>query len=356
VTVEDPSGYVELRRASDGVLRAGGIELARQAVSGDQVTIRVITPQDLAWLQVMRNVEIWWLDLTEAGITDATAAALKNVPPVSRLSLSGNRITGSALHSLRYSPRLLGLEQMDLLTEVSFIGALDELERLESVALDFSPISSDGLRGIGVLPNLRWLGLAWTDIDNSTASDLRAMHRLEFLQLTFCKISDDFVSDLGPHPALQHLNLGVTAITGNACESIGRWKSLRLLDLAGTSLTTDDIARIGLLPNLERLVLRNTSVDDSIIDLLDQFPRLESLDIADTDVTSEGEFILDVRRPGVLQSYPGPLVRLPESGDRPRIFGNDRDEGPGAMYELIAEALEDFLAGDGGDGSDPACD
>jgi hypothetical protein len=112
--------------------------------------------------------------------------------------------------------------------------ALHDLPRLESIYLRASiylhaaKVHAVDLSG---LPNLRWLHISDSQLDDVGISSLCGLHELQSLELYHCDVSDAGLAKLDELPSLQALELRGTRVTAPGLAGLGRLPRLRELSV-----------------------------------------------------------------------------------------------------------------------------
>lgn len=105
-------------------------------------------------------------------------------------------------------------------------------------------VTSDGLRELQHLPELRQVSLNGTRICDRGLHDLATLKNLDSLFLDRTKITDAGLRSLADATNLQNLSLSETAVTDAGLECLRRLDRLAFLDLCGTRVTEAGVNRL----------------------------------------------------------------------------------------------------------------
>jgi Leucine-rich repeat (LRR) protein len=204
---------------------------------------------------------------------------------VSRLSLSGNRLTGSI-------PRELGnlthLEELWLsfnqLTG-SIPSELGNLSNLEFLSLAGNQLTGSIPTELGNLTNLKFLYLAFNQITGPIPSELGNLTNLMFLDLFFNQVTGSIPSELGNLSHLESIQLFGNQLTGSIPSELGNLSNLDSLDLSSNQLTGSIPSELGNLTNLEKFRLSGNQLTGSIPSELGNLSNLWTLNLDDNQLT-----------------------------------------------------------------------
>lgn len=161
-------------------------------------------------------------------------------------------------------------------------------------ALDFysSGVTDDGLKNLGLRPDLKQLGMVRTSISKEGLQYL-SLPALRVLDLSYCgKLDDDSVKLIVEKwPNLEFLALAETGITSHSVKYIAHLTRLRTLCLNGTPVTNANIEALSQLPMLQDLGITNTEVTDEGLEYLVKMPQLRILGLVGS---------LNIKEPAIL--------------------------------------------------------
>ena len=188
-------------------------------------------------------------------------------------------------------PLMHDVEQLDLhntLITDRTLQALSRLERLESLRLGLTDISSQGLIHLLPLKRLRHLDLLGTSVTDRGLQALARLERLEHLVLRQTPVTDRGVALLVRLKKLKHLDLSETTVS----PAVGRWlKQLSCLEELWLNRVKVDetlFQQLAELPELKLLALAGTDTSDAHLPHIRRIPQLRTLDLSETRVSGAG--------------------------------------------------------------------
>lgn len=233
--------------------------------------------------------------ICEAGLTDAGLYKLSKSADCESLDLSGTAVTDAGLQCLAG-------------------------KKIKRLALARTGVTADGIRNLGLQPELTALSLDWDDhISDAVIKDLGQFPKLTFLSLRNTKVSDRGIKKLPETAAkLESLYLQGDDIGDEGIPAISQLRSLVYLDLDHANIQGKTLEKLASLPELRyldlsfahslqqrylvqllerrptlfELYLTEDEVDDSIVPAVSSVDGLRSLDIGLTNVTSVGYKVL----------------------------------------------------------------
>ena len=146
----------------------------------------------------------------------------------------------------------------------------NDLPKLEALNLACTPITNNGLKGLGKLRNLRSLDLSSTQITAEGLRYLQGLSRLEDLQLYSTQIGDKGSENLNLLTQLKSLNLQGCPITDAGMQGMIGLTQLKQLNLSMTRITDKGIRYLNKLVSLRELELWDTNVTDAGVMKLQQ--------------------------------------------------------------------------------------
>ncbi len=269
------------------------------------------------------------LNLVETKATDTGFTFIGNCQRLKILGLSHNsQIGDKALAELKQLPELHRLSLGDSFSDTA-VRYVNQLAKIDGLALTSHNMSNDSLRDVKSLPKLRYLRLGGDYVDDETLEivGLRA-NELEDLYLAGCrKISDAGLKRIANLQTLQVLSLDGTSITDEGMENLKLLTRLRWLDLSDTSVTDRSLAIVGGMPRIRFLSLMNTNVTESGLEHLVGLENLRFLQL-------QGTFVKAI--PEWMKSRKGLRVTLDTiSDDTGLTNGNSKSNS-------LAKAVESF--------------
>lgn len=154
------------------------------------------------------------------------------------------------LTELEFKGPEIGDEQLQL------VEGLDDLRNLD---LSRSNVTSEGLKHLSGLKNLRMLNLLGTQVSDLTP--LESLPHLEQLILEHSQVRDANLVSLSKWPDLFELNAGYLDLTDVGFGHIGGCTNLTILGLSGAEMTEQGFHDLSNLTELTTLVLLNAQYD-----------------------------------------------------------------------------------------------
>ena len=216
-------------------------------------------------------------------------------------TFESGRVVGEARRSRR-TP--------EWLTEKIGLPVLDDIA---GIRLSGSPgIASEEWERLGRLPDLRWLVLEITTLDDHQLAVLASLEDLEWLETGGGgKVTNEGLRTIASLENLRGLDLGPSAWDGEGLRFVGEMTRLEELTLADDDVRDEDLRHLGNLTALSWLDIGQTAVGDSGLDHLAtlgqiealclgpgitdaaiarliEFPRLERIEFLNSEVTDEG--------------------------------------------------------------------
>jgi len=188
-------------------------------------------------------------------LDDAGMAHIAQLPSLTNLYLSENRLTNAALQHL------------------SKLGSLTEL------CLGGGRITDDGLVHLAQVPQLRFLMLWGKGFTNGGFARLKDIPKLEALNLGgFEWVGDAGLAHLAEIPGLQEIDLyHATRITDNGVAYLKKLRNLRKLTINDSQVTDAGLAHVKEIKMLESLSLPGKDITDVGFRHLAQLTRLRDL-------------------------------------------------------------------------------
>ncbi len=159
---------------------------------------------------------------------------------------------------------------------------------IQAVYLVDTPISDDGLAGLGGLTKLIKLDLGATRVVGPGLAELKSCRDLQWLSLWRTPITDDSLQHVKGLKSLDELLLHETKINGSGLVHVGDCKQLVVLSLNDTQVTDQSLKYLSNLGNLERLGLVRSNVSDAGLVHLSRLRNLVTLDLGGTKVAGPG--------------------------------------------------------------------
>lgn len=229
-------------------------------------------------------------DFTSTWISDADLDAVSAMPKLRVLRLGQTKIGDTGLERLRAlrEVRELDLYYAEYITEDG-LAHLRGWKQLEKLNLRGTRVTSKVFPHLSALTGLKWLDVAFTQVDDDGFDELLKLGTLEHLALGGNRLAGSCLAVLKSLPALTSLDAGGTqrvdsglwglALNEQNLSRIAGLKGLRRLSLAGATINDRGIDKPGH-PEAERSDLRDLSA-------LKALPALEHLDLSRQPVTAE---------------------------------------------------------------------
>ena len=131
------------------------------------------------------------------------------------------------------------------------LNCLTALPRLETLTVNYIPLSEKTLATIASLSKLKRLRLAHAELSDDDLKHLMPLTRLERLSLADNPFGDAGLQSLGRCEKLTALHLDGTNITNQAIERLTRFRRLRYLTLERTAVTLNRATIEKKLPQLK---------------------------------------------------------------------------------------------------------
>lgn len=229
-----------------------------------------VTTAGIASLSIL--AEFQWLECRECReLNDEVFTALRQLPKLSSIRMSGDRLSVAAAKSFQQSnPQVRMFIPM---------GEFAELRPLLSKVRDG--------RHDDIILTTPLTRLQFDDNDGSDYSALRHFPELTSLTLSGRGITDDSVSFLANMTGLKQLNLTESAISDAGLQHVANLQNLTTLNLSATSVSDDGMKNLVSLPNLRWLDLSETRVSDAGLEQLQSLP-LEYLDLRGIALSERG--------------------------------------------------------------------
>lgn len=164
------------------------------------------------------------------------------------------------------------------------VRSLKECTGLVAINLNCTAIDDQALRHIAMLPNLRELRLAWTNVTDSGLGELR--QELQIIDVSHTRVTDHGVASIVSDGTLHVICANGTSITDATGRGLGANRSLRMVALNGTSIGDGTIASLIDCKELASLEIASTCISDASADAV---ARLTSLQLLDAAINNIGD-------------------------------------------------------------------
>lgn len=181
--------------------------------------------------------------------------------PVSEVNFHDVEVTPEVLRASASFPHVMSLKiGRSKLTDVD-LECLHSMSQLRELHIGM-PVGEAGLRNIGRLRNLRYLGLHQTP---ATPGNLALISHLNLFcaHLDFTFATDESLAVLGSCKSLESIDLSHSQVTNTGIAQLfSKLEQVSVLRLNDTVINDETLAHIARLPHLEWLELSNTSITD----------------------------------------------------------------------------------------------
>lgn len=195
-------------------------------------------------------------------------------------------------------PSLKNLELCYSGVKDSHLSKLINLPALEEINLDSCPVGDWAIAHLAdnnVVPNLKSLDLADTDITDLGMVHLPTFQKLTRLSLFYCNISNGGLRHIAELKELEVLNLDSREISDNGLSHLRNLQNLRCLDIFSGRVTDSGCAHISRIKSLESLELCGGGVGDLGCTLIAGLENLTSLNLSQNErITNPGASALAV--------------------------------------------------------------
>lgn len=154
---------------------------------------------------------------------------------------------------------------------------VSQLKNIAALDLQYSSVTSQGLRVLSSMGSLRSLKISQAELDGNSLRVLSKFPQLTALSLADCQVDAEGLSHLIASTSLRHLDLSNTRLDDAALAMLARLKSLESLRLFSNAITDKGLSYLIGHPSLRSLHLEFTQVTSDGIKLLPKISKLESL-------------------------------------------------------------------------------
>jgi serine/threonine protein kinase/Leucine-rich repeat (LRR) protein len=208
----------------------------------------------------------------------------------------------------RFEIQKINLSQLAKLEPAGLVH-LGPLENLESLELNYTPITDADLIPLGGLVNLRSLGISNTKISATGFAKLANLKKLEILGLMGYAMTDEWMKTVTGFSELHTIYLGGTHFSIDAMRHLLKLKKLTKLNLHSNP-HVDDASMVVLkeLTTLQDLVLSTTSVTDVGLVHLKELKNLTKLNLKESKVSAQGVAELHAALPRCRIEHDGGVI------------------------------------------------
>lgn len=160
-------------------------------------------------------------------------------------------------------------------------------------------IDNNWLEQIGQITSLESLHIDLTSVTDNGIFHLSRLENLKSLNLRGTRITDNSITTISSLKNIDYLWLNDTLIKGETLYYLKNLKRLTNLFLGGTEINDETLVNINELKNLEYLQLFGTSVTEKSLELFKSLPNLKSLDITRTMISEKSVENLKIHLPNL---------------------------------------------------------
>jgi len=203
------------------------------------------------------------LNLSQNAFSGPLPANLSSCTSLMAMDLRFNQLSGSVPpefgHKLM-SIKILSFRNNSLTGSIPV--SLGNLSSLGVLGLAFNQFVGTIPHNLGILEDLRFLGLAYNNLSGDLPVSLYNLSSLENLQIQFNMFNGSIATDIGSRfPGMQILGLEGNQFTGHIPASLSNLTSLQVLVLAQNSLSGYVPRTVGKLQALRVLYLNNNTLE-----------------------------------------------------------------------------------------------
>ena len=204
---------------------------------------------------------------------------------VTRLSLSGNQLSGSIPAQLGSLSRLAELNLGSNQLAGAIPASLGSLSNLQVLRLDGNGLTGSIPPEFGLLANLQYLRLDSNRLTGGIPPEIGGIASLQYLRLSSNRLTGDIPVTLGNLSNLNDLRLGENRLTGAIPRELRYLASLQYLDLHSNQLTGTIPTWLGVLSSITDVDLGSNKFSGPIPAELGNLVLLQSLRLGDNALT-----------------------------------------------------------------------
>jgi hypothetical protein len=158
------------------------------------------------------------------------------------------------------------------------------VEGWDRSSFDTAPDLKAAVAALPMLQEIRVLTLRGNAFDDSSIEALGRLPQLESLCLDYTEITDEGLSKLAAPERIQELVLWTSSRDTTICRGLSGFVEMRRLTVECKDLTREEVASIASLPKLERLDLSDvTTIGEDVFAPLEKAKSLQELSLASSD-------------------------------------------------------------------------
>lgn len=221
------------------------------------------------------------LELGYAGVQDAHLGKLTHLPALEDLNLDSCPVGDWSISHLADNEVVPNLKSLDLAdTDLTDVGMtkIAKFTKLTRLSLFYCNISNHGLRHLARLEQLETLNLDSREISDEGLRHLRPLKSLRSLDIFSGRITDTGCSYIAAISSLENLELCGGVVGDMGCTALATLENLTSLNLSQNErITNRGAAALAALTNLKALNLSNTRVNASALRFFSGLLKLQSL-------------------------------------------------------------------------------
>mmetsp|Transcript_21315 Transcript_21315/g.31609 ORF Transcript_21315/g.31609 Transcript_21315/m.31609 type:complete len:802 (-) Transcript_21315:50-2455(-) len=223
------------------------------------------------------------LELCYSGVRDSHIARLTHLPSLEDLNLDSCPVGDWTIAHLAENNVVPNLKNLDLAdTDLTDNGMahIPKFKMLSRLSLFYCNITNSGLRHLASMTSLETLNLDSRDISDEGLSCLHSLKNLKSLDIFSGRITDAGCSHISKIKSLETLELCGGGVGDLGCSVLAHLDNLTSLNLSQNErITNRGAAALGALTNLRALNLSNTRVNSAALRYLSGLVKLQSLTI-----------------------------------------------------------------------------
>lgn len=182
---------------------------------------------------------------------------------------------------------------------------MPNLTGISDLNLDRTKISDRGLRQIGLLQNLQFIGLNETRlVGDDSMESIANLKKIEQVYLWHTQVSDRGAIALAKLPELESLVAGGTKISDKGIAAFEGSPKMRSMVLQWCPISDNALRSISTMPKMKELALTGANLTDDGIMQLSVLPQLKEISVNGTQVTREGALKLKAALPAITINGP----------------------------------------------------
>ena len=246
-----------------------------------------ISKDDFSRLQGLNSLVHFRL-MESFRLDNETLREIGAMPRLETLAIDSSEISSNGLRVFRNSTQLRRLK-LDIRLDDAGLAHFSGCEALEEVDLSSTGgnvLSGEGLKWLANARNLRILRLGGCPITNKGAASLRQLNSIEELPISSVEFNDDGMQHLAHLTNLRFLFLGGpgSRITDAGVEHLAQLRSLEALSLTDTQITDVSLQHLSQIASLKGLGLVGTPITNEGLKHLEALPSLKTLVLNRTDI------------------------------------------------------------------------